>query len=137
MEHIKEKWGLILILFFSLSSIFTFLILKGNFFFKKEIINQRRRSKPGAILYNYHRYNKIKMSQFDDLKGSEATEETTIEHESTHEAPKKSFIYHKVEKGDTLWKIAKLYQVNIDNLIFINQLDNPDLIFQGSILRIK
>ncbi|MEC3434256.1 SafA/ExsA family spore coat assembly protein, partial [Bacillus cereus] len=39
---------------------------------------------------------------------------------------------HIVQKGDTLWKIAKKYGVDFDTLKQTNtQLSNPDLIMPG------
>jgi spore coat assembly protein SafA len=36
-----------------------------------------------------------------------------------------------VQKGDTLWKIAKRYNVTLDAIIKANNIANPDLIYPG------
>ena len=44
---------------------------------------------------------------------------------------------HIVQKGDTLWKLAKKYGVSFDELKKINsQLSNPDLLMPGMKLKI-
>lgn len=43
-----------------------------------------------------------------------------------------SFSFYVVQKGDTLWKIAKRYGVSLETIISSNpQLENPDLIYPG------
>lgn len=41
---------------------------------------------------------------------------------------KKDGIYHKVQKGETLWRIAKAYGVDIDGVISSNQIPNAGAI---------
>jgi len=36
-----------------------------------------------------------------------------------------------VKRGDTLWRIANLYQVSINDIIAVNQLENPDVLVVG------
>ncbi len=36
-----------------------------------------------------------------------------------------------MQQGDTLWKIAKRYYTTVDNLVLINEIDNPDVIKPG------
>jgi len=44
---------------------------------------------------------------------------------------------HKVEKGDTMWKLAAKYQVGTKEIIEANpQVVNPDLIYPGQLLSI-
>lgn len=43
-------------------------------------------------------------------------------------------IIHVVKKGETLWYISNLYQVSMDQIIQVNQLDNPDLLMIGQAL---
>lgn len=49
------------------------------------------------------------------------------------EMPKKksSVTIYVVQNGDTLWKIAKRYFTTVDNLIKINNIENPDIIKPG------
>lgn len=44
---------------------------------------------------------------------------------------KASITIYVVQQGDTLWKIAKKYNTTIDDLIKINEIDNPDLLNPG------
>lgn len=41
---------------------------------------------------------------------------------STGESRSQKGIYHKVQKGETLWRIAKIYQVDIDDIIRNNNI---------------
>jgi len=43
---------------------------------------------------------------------------------------------YTVKKGDSLWKIANSYQVNLDNLIKINNINSPDTIYIGQKIKI-
>jgi LysM repeat protein len=52
-------------------------------------------------------------------------------------APVKTFIFHKVRNGDTLWKIALMYDSSIEALVIDNDIHNPDIIFQGTVLKIR
>ncbi|MCM8779775.1 MAG: LysM peptidoglycan-binding domain-containing M23 family metallopeptidase [Candidatus Omnitrophica bacterium] len=43
-------------------------------------------------------------------------------------------VYHRVEKGQTLWKISKLYNIDIDELVEANRLVNKAQIQAGQLL---
>lgn len=43
-------------------------------------------------------------------------------------------IYHRVKKGETIWNIARAYHVKIQDLAEVNNINNPGLIEEGSIL---
>lgn len=43
-------------------------------------------------------------------------------------------IYHRVKKGESFWSIARAYHIRIQDLAEVNNVDNPDLIEEGSIL---
>jgi len=47
-----------------------------------------------------------------------------------------SIILYVVQKGDTLWKIAKDYNTSISEISLINDIDDPDKIFPGQKLLI-
>jgi len=39
----------------------------------------------------------------------------------------KNYKYHTVEKGQTLYSLSKLYSISVDDLIYLNQLENPSI----------
>lgn len=43
-------------------------------------------------------------------------------------------IYHRVKKGETFWSIARAYHIKTQDLAEANNVDNPDLIAEGSVL---
>ena len=44
---------------------------------------------------------------------------------------KASVIIYSVDKGDTLWKLAKKYNTTIEELVKINDIENPEIIIIG------
>lgn len=134
MERLKDRWGLTLMFFFLISGLFTYMVFRGYSPVRTEgyfFYELKSPEKEDNVLYNYHSYPKaqIKKVQFEDKS------RTTYNGKSMPEV-KKNFIYHKVENGETLWKIAKIYNVPLNDLIKFNNIENPDLIFKDSILRI-
>ena len=57
----------------------------------------------------------------------------TLENSSLHDC---SHILYVVKRGNTLWQISRLYDVSIDSIVDLNDINNPNLIFAGEILRI-
>lgn len=51
-------------------------------------------------------------------------------------APKPSFTTYTVRKGDTLWEIAQKYKTTVNELVRLNKIKNPNLIFPGQKLKI-
>lgn len=49
---------------------------------------------------------------------------------------KQKEVSYRVRRGDTLWKISNRYGVSINEIARINNIQNPNLIFTGQILRI-
>lgn len=47
-----------------------------------------------------------------------------------------SLYVYKIQKGDTLYSISRKYNVTIANLVKINRIKNPNLIYAGDILNI-
>lgn len=45
--------------------------------------------------------------------------------------------YHTIEYGDTLSEIAIKYNTTVDKLVELNNIENPNLIYEGKELRIK
>ena len=46
-------------------------------------------------------------------------------------APAASVIIYVVQKGDSLWTIAKKYCTTVDDILMINDIENPDKIYPG------
>lgn len=51
--------------------------------------------------------------------------------------PDNQYIYVRVERGDTLYKLAKKYDTTVQSIIELNNLSNPNLIIVGERLRIE
>lgn len=45
-------------------------------------------------------------------------------------------LYYRVKRGDSLWKIARRYRTTVNNLVRLNNIRNPRLIYVGQVLRI-
>ena len=46
-------------------------------------------------------------------------------------------MYYAVRPEDTMWAIAKRYGLNVNDIISLNNLSNPNLIYPGQILRLR
>lgn len=70
------------------------------------------------------------------------TEEIFLDDNSAVEAPKeetnetKEYIYIKVKKGDTLNKIAREYNTTVEELVSLNNIPNPNLIYINQNLKV-
>lgn len=56
--------------------------------------------------------------------------------ENPNETSYTESINYIVQKGDTLWKIANRYGTTVQEIVNINNIENPDLIYPGQELRI-
>lgn len=45
--------------------------------------------------------------------------------------------YYAVRPGDTLWSIAQRYGMTVNDILAINNLGNPNLIYPGQILMLR
>lgn len=45
--------------------------------------------------------------------------------------------YYAVRPADTLWSIAQRYSITVNDILALNELSNPNLIFPGQILRLR
>ena len=45
-------------------------------------------------------------------------------------------ILHTVKRGDTLWSLARRYNTSIANIVRLNRIQNPNLIYPGQVFRI-
>ena len=43
---------------------------------------------------------------------------------------------HTVKRGDTLWSLARRYNTSIANIVRLNRIQNPNLIYPGQVFRI-
>ncbi len=48
-----------------------------------------------------------------------------------------NIIYYTVKRGDTLSKIAELYGTTVEQIVELNNIQNPNLIYTGELLQIK
>lgn len=54
--------------------------------------------------------------------------------------PMAGAVIYMVQKGDSLWKIAKRYRTTVADILAVNEIENPDLIYPGQkllIIRMK
>lgn len=56
---------------------------------------------------------------------------------SEEENPEKLPLTYVVQSGDVLWRIAKRFGVTTADLINMNALTNPDMIYPGQVLVLK
>ena len=54
-----------------------------------------------------------------------------VESENGRAESEASVIIYSVDKGDTLWKLAKKYNTTIEELVKINDIENPEIIIIG------
>lgn len=66
------------------------------------------------------------------LENSSAIKEPELKPEE-----KKKTIYYRVKFGDTLYHIAKEYNITINDLVVENNIKNPNLIFPNEVLKIN
>lgn len=45
-------------------------------------------------------------------------------------------VYYKVRRGNTLWRIARAYGTTVNSIVKLNNIQNPNLIYVGQIIRI-
>ena len=58
----------------------------------------------------------------------------------TEAMPMAGAVIYMVQKGDSLWKIAKRYRTTVADIVAVNDIENPDLIYPGQkllIIRMK
>lgn len=68
---------------------------------------------------------------------AETVTDITVE-EETDRQPMAGAVIYMVQKGDTLWKIAKRYRTTVNDILAVNDIENPDLIYPGQkLLMIK
>jgi len=63
--------------------------------------------------------------------------QTLIIETNLESASSVSYITYTVRRGNTLWGIARRYNTTVSAIVYLNQIQNPNLIYQGQVLRIK
>ena len=66
---------------------------------------------------------------------AEIVKDITLEEETEQPATAGAVIY-VVQPQDTLWKIAKRYRTTVEDILAVNEIENPDLIYPGQKLLI-
>ena len=56
--------------------------------------------------------------------------------DATENLPAAGAVIYMVQKGDSLWKIAKKYRTTVADIIAVNEIENPELIYPGQKLLI-
>jgi LysM repeat protein len=159
----KERWGLTILLFLLIVGIFSFLLFKGGrTVVSDELVLAVRRDKTSSdgVLYNYHPVRAASSKAAPQGSGRETTFDApgrgegqpVIEggYSPAEGKPGKAasggrttgtgkipgFIYHKVQSGDSLWKIAKRYNADIGDIVKDNSIRDPNVIYAGATLKI-
>ena len=66
---------------------------------------------------------------------AETVKDITVD-EETASMPMAGAVIYMVQKGDSLWKIAKKYRTTVNDILAVNDIENPDLIYPGQKLLI-
>lgn len=64
---------------------------------------------------------------------------TEIDFDESEEIPNRSFasaVIYVVQRDDSLWSIAKQYNTTIDDIVMLNDIENPEMIYMGQKLLI-
>ncbi len=71
-----------------------------------------------------------------EMNGTIITDILTIEDGQEAFKPIASAVIYVVQKGDSLWSIAKKYNTTVENIVMVNDIENPDRIYPGQRLLI-
>ena len=55
---------------------------------------------------------------------------------SLNPMPQSNYYTYTVQRGDSLWRIARRFRVSVRYLVRINNIQNPNLIYPGQVLKI-
>lgn len=70
----------------------------------------------------------------EDIFLNETSEIPQIE--NLNEITNTQTISYTIQRGDTLWAIARRYGTTVDEIVNINNIENPNLIYPGEVIRI-
>src|SRR5690606_23634119 len=77
------------------------------------------------------------LSFFTGVTGEGSTTKTTATKSTKTTSSKSTTTTYTVKKGDTLSHIAKRFGTTVDNLVKLNNIKNPNLIYVGQKLKIS
>lgn len=69
------------------------------------------------------------------METAETVTDITMDEETARQ-PMAGAVIYMVQKGDSLWKIAKRYRTTVNDILAVNDIENPDLIYPGQKLLI-
>ncbi|MDE0472456.1 MAG: LysM peptidoglycan-binding domain-containing protein, partial [Ekhidna sp.] len=94
------------------------------------------KTKPSGEPAFYHKAEGIKETKYEPVKELEKIKPIEVSYEDNSPERRKVKI-HTVAKGESLWSISQLYEVNVDDIIRWNELPNPDAINIGQNIQVK
>lgn len=89
----------------------------------------------GTTIQDILRYNNI--ADPDAISINQIIKIPVSTETSTEQKPEKLPLTYVVQSGDVLWKIAKRFGITTADLINMNALTNPDMIYPGQVLVLK
>lgn len=70
-------------------------------------------------------------------KNVSTSTKTTSNKTNSNNTNKNEVVYYTIKAGDTLTSIAKKYNTTVNKLVALNNINNPDLIYGGTKIRVK
>lgn len=67
---------------------------------------------------------------------AETVTDITLEENGEEQISAASAVIYMVQPGDSLWSIAKKYQTTMEDILAVNEIENPDLLYPGQKLLI-
>lgn len=62
---------------------------------------------------------------------AETVTDITLEENAEQQISAASAVIYMVQPGDSLWSIAKKYQTTMEDILAVNEIENPDLLYPG------
>lgn len=92
--------------------------------------------KPGETLWSIAREHGTSVAQLRRLNGLGGSSRLVVEQELVVGGTGQTLTIHRVQRGETLYRIARRYDIEMQRLIVANNLSNPDRLRPGTDLRI-
>ena len=67
---------------------------------------------------------------------AETVTDITLEENAEEQISAASAVIYMVQPGDSLWSIAKNYHTTMEDILAVNEIENPDLLYPGQKLLI-